>query len=292
MTLNFSIDVILGKTPSDKRRSSDARTPGQVKATRNNYTVQWRTCKQEPTERRFDNSRSEHTEPQYSYNPFHLQHNQRFDVCASKPYQPILQNQAYPNLQGQSCPLRLGINSSRTPCVAFPLDSSSSDDSDTDVRNRLNDSSEISTGAKSDRLNSSLPSSDTSPQSSKSSARIGRRLFTGFQILELDKAFSIKPYLTRSERALLAQKVNLTECQIKTWFQNRRTKEKRRGHDTDEDDVTTSDVITSKPYFPKCTRIPGHGVQVRPTFGPPDKHLQAAIFDYLRRRSHEEISVK
>nr|XP_002121214.1 homeobox protein MSH-B [Ciona intestinalis] len=291
MTLNFSIDVILGKTSLDKKSSSNARTQaGQVKATRNNYTVQWRTCKQEPTERRFDKSRSEHTEPQYPYNTFHLQHNRRFDICATKPYQPILQNQAYHNLQG---PLRLGDNSSSTSCGAFPLDGSSSDDSDTDVRNRLNDSSEISTGEKSDRLNSSLPTSDTSPQSSKSSsARIGRRLFTGFQILELDKAFSIKPYLTRSERALLAQKVNLTECQIKTWFQNRRTKEKRRGHETDDDDVATSDVITSKPYFPKCTRIPGHGVQVRPTFGPPDKHLQAAIFDYLRRRSHEEISVK
>ena len=46
-----------------------------------------------------------------------------------------------------------------------------------------------------------------SPNKKHSSTRIGRRLFTGFQILELESVFVSKPYLTRQERSSLARKV-------------------------------------------------------------------------------------
>ncbi|XP_039260504.2 uncharacterized protein LOC120336802 [Styela clava] len=121
------------------------------------------------------------------------------------------------------------------------------------------------------------------------SKRVGRRLFTGFQILELEKTFALKPYLSRMERAYISQKVNLTECQIKTWFQNRRTKEKRRGNGSEEDEVVKKCGFSIARYSNKPVHIPGYGIQLAPTYGPPDQHLRTAIFDYFKRRTSTDM---
>lgn len=55
----------------------------------------------------------------------------------------------------------------------------------------------------------------------------GRATFSGNQIDELEKAFSATQYLTTSERARLAERLALSESQVKIWFQNRRTKCRR-----------------------------------------------------------------
>ena len=55
----------------------------------------------------------------------------------------------------------------------------------------------------------------------------GRATFSGNQIDELEKAFSATQYLTTSERARLAERLMLSESQVKIWFQNRRTKCRR-----------------------------------------------------------------
>lgn len=55
----------------------------------------------------------------------------------------------------------------------------------------------------------------------------GRATFSGNQIDELEKAFSATQYLTTSERARLAERLSLSESQVKIWFQNRRTKCRR-----------------------------------------------------------------
>lgn len=57
--------------------------------------------------------------------------------------------------------------------------------------------------------------------------RKGRATFSGNQIDELEKAFSATQYLTTSERARLADRLALSESQVKIWFQNRRTKCRR-----------------------------------------------------------------
>lgn len=55
----------------------------------------------------------------------------------------------------------------------------------------------------------------------------GRATFSGSQIDELEKAFNATQYLTTAERARLAERLSLSESQVKIWFQNRRTKCRR-----------------------------------------------------------------
>ena len=55
----------------------------------------------------------------------------------------------------------------------------------------------------------------------------GRATFSGNQIEELEKAFVVTQYLTTAERARLADRLLLSESQVKIWFQNRRTKCRR-----------------------------------------------------------------
>ena len=57
--------------------------------------------------------------------------------------------------------------------------------------------------------------------------RKARTIFTVEQMFELEKRFQEQKYLTVPERVLIAGQLALTEQQVKTWFQNRRTKWKR-----------------------------------------------------------------
>jgi len=54
-----------------------------------------------------------------------------------------------------------------------------------------------------------------------------RPLFSPHQIQTMEKEFATQRYVTEEKRAQLALTVNLTEAQVKTWFQNRRTKWKK-----------------------------------------------------------------
>lgn len=51
-----------------------------------------------------------------------------------------------------------------------------------------------------------------------------RTSFTRVQIAELEKRFHKQKYLASAERASLAKSLKMTDAQVKTWFQNRRTK--------------------------------------------------------------------
>ncbi|UYV60522.1 hypothetical protein LAZ67_1001408 [Cordylochernes scorpioides] len=51
-----------------------------------------------------------------------------------------------------------------------------------------------------------------------------RTSFTRMQICELEKRFRKQKYLASGERAALAKQLRMTDAQVKTWFQNRRTK--------------------------------------------------------------------
>ncbi|XP_019556147.2 homeotic protein empty spiracles [Aedes albopictus] len=54
-----------------------------------------------------------------------------------------------------------------------------------------------------------------------------RTAFSPSQLLKLEHAFESNHYVVGAERKQLAQNLNLSETQVKVWFQNRRTKHKR-----------------------------------------------------------------
>lgn len=69
-----------------------------------------------------------------------------------------------------------------------------------------------------------------------------RSHFTQHQVQHLDKLFSRQKYLTRDERTLLARRLEMTELQIRNWFQNRRYLERKRTNEC------TNQVKANEPW--------------------------------------------
>ncbi|KAL3863786.1 hypothetical protein ACJMK2_005521 [Sinanodonta woodiana] len=59
--------------------------------------------------------------------------------------------------------------------------------------------------------------------------------FTSLQLLRLETMFDKNHYVVGQERKDLAMELQLSETQIKIWFQNRRTKDKRLQSEEDKD---------------------------------------------------------
>jgi len=70
------------------------------------------------------------------------------------------------------------------------------------------------------------------PEKSKRS----RTAFSAEQLIYLEEYFKKKPYLDRTPRAALSIALNLSERQIKIWFQNRRMRAKKERQNNKNDD--------------------------------------------------------
>ena len=86
-----------------------------------------------------------------------------------------------------------------------------------------------------------------------------RTVFTEKQLEGLETKFVEKKYLSVPDRMELASRLELSETQVKTWFQNRRMKCKKQqvseGHQSGAEDVDCSngDSLTDSP--PPCKRV-------------------------------------
>ncbi|XP_075613629.1 homeobox protein vent1-like [Balearica regulorum gibbericeps] len=80
--------------------------------------------------------------------------------------------------------------------------------------------------------------------------RRARTAFTSEQVCRLEKTFQRQKYLGASERRKLAAALQLSEVQIKTWFQNRRMKLKRQIQDHQHSLVSPAPLYSYPPGTP------------------------------------------
>ena len=78
----------------------------------------------------------------------------------------------------------------------------------------------------------------------KKRPRKPRTHFTDLQIEDLEKVFEDKKYLSATERLIIANDLNLQEEQVKNWFQNRRSRWRKEGKESEVPSIVQQSLQT------------------------------------------------
>ncbi|KAJ8359847.1 hypothetical protein SKAU_G00163720 [Synaphobranchus kaupii] len=84
-----------------------------------------------------------------------------------------------------------------------------------------------------------------------------RTKFTSDQIYKLEKTFNKHKYLGATQRRKMAERLHLSETQVKTWFQNRRMKLKREVQDFRAEYFAPA--VLCQTAFPTAASLQHHG---------------------------------
>ncbi|XP_035206071.1 homeobox protein Hox-D1-like isoform X2 [Stegodyphus dumicola] len=148
-------------------------------------------------------------------------------VSKGKPHNTVNKSSKRKKETKQSPPL--DGNNNKSPVVGQVTDGEPGALSSVSPPGSLNGNSNCSSNLNSTLGDNKPPSCGSDQESGdKGKRKKARTTFTGRQIFELEKQFEIKKYLSSSERTEMAKLLNVTETQVKIWFQNRRTKWKKQ----------------------------------------------------------------
>ncbi|CAI5776768.1 barH-like 2 homeobox protein [Podarcis lilfordi] len=102
------------------------------------------------------------------------------------------------------------------------------DDSKTKLDKRDDSQNELKCHGTKEEGDREISSSRDSPPVRAKKPRKARTAFSDHQLNQLERSFERQKYLSVQDRMDLAAALNLTDTQVKTWYQNRRTKWKRQ----------------------------------------------------------------